>query len=78
MILKTFLLSSLIVVYCVASRECLEIQPYIVNGSDAKIEEFPFVVSLQSIVNETYSFHSCAGSILNENWILTVRTEKKI
>lgn len=50
-----------------------EIQPSVVNGRDAKIEEFAFVVSLQSIVNETHSMHSCAGSVLNENWILTVR-----
>lgn len=51
----------------------IEIQPQIVNGSDAKIEEFPFIVSVQNIVNETHSYHSCGGSILNAYWILTVR-----
>jgi secreted trypsin-like serine protease len=50
----------------------IEIQPQIVNGSDARIEEFPFIVSVQNIVNETHSFHSCGGSILNAYWILTV------
>lgn len=72
--LKIFQLSCLVIA-CFAASDKLtahQIQPYIVNGSDAKIEEFPFIVSLQAIVNETYSVHSCAGSILNENWILTV------
>lgn len=45
-------------------------QPKIVNGTDAEISDFPFIVSLQSS-NETNSYHSCGGSILNEYWILT-------
>jgi secreted trypsin-like serine protease len=51
-----------------------EVQPYIVNGSDATFAEFPFIVSLQTIVNTTHSYHSCAGTILSENWVLTVRS----
>jgi secreted trypsin-like serine protease len=54
----------------------IEIQPQIVNGSTAYIEEFPFLVSIQNIVNETHSYHSCGGSILNAYWILTVRIIK--
>lgn len=44
------------------------INPLIVNGTDAEIAEFPFIVSLRT----TTSSHSCGGSILNEYWILTV------
>ncbi|XP_062550551.1 chymotrypsin-1-like [Armigeres subalbatus] len=39
----------------------------IVNGTDASISDFPFVVSLRGSTGS----HSCGGSILNENWILT-------
>lgn len=53
------------------SSKSFDVQPKIVNGTDAKIEEFPFIISLQYIVNETHSYHSCGGSILNEYWILT-------
>jgi secreted trypsin-like serine protease len=56
-----------------ANAASYEIEPFIVNGRDARVEEFPFVVSIQSIVNATHSMHSCAGTVLNENWILTVR-----
>lgn len=47
------------------------IQPKIVNGTDADIADYPFVISLQYIYTETRSYHSCGGSILNEYWILT-------
>lgn len=46
-------------------------EPKIVNGTDATIEEFPFIVSIQYIYNETASFHSCGGSVLNSWWVLT-------
>uniref|UniRef100_A0A182MTM1 Peptidase S1 domain-containing protein n=1 Tax=Anopheles culicifacies TaxID=139723 RepID=A0A182MTM1_9DIPT len=39
----------------------------IVNGTDAAIENFPFVVSLRGATGG----HSCGGSILNKRWILT-------
>lgn len=38
----------------------------IVNGTDADIAEFPFLVSIQ--YNLT---HSCAGSLINDLWIVT-------
>lgn len=44
----------------------VDVQPKIVNGTDANIAEFPYLVSLQ--VN---SYHSCAGSLLNDIWIVT-------
>lgn len=43
----------------------------IVNGSDADIAEFPFIVSLQIIQDDVTSNHNCGGSILNEHWVLT-------
>jgi secreted trypsin-like serine protease len=83
MIFKFFLVSCLII-DCFATFDKLTtaelqpyIQPYIINGSDATFAEFPFIVSLQTIVNTTHSYHSCAGSILSENWVLTVRTSWK-
>lgn len=38
----------------------------VVNGTDAAIQEFPFMVSLR-----WNNGHSCGGTIINENWILT-------
>lgn len=46
-------------------------EPKIVNGTDATTEEFPFIVSIQWIYNETSAFHSCGGSVLNSMWVLT-------
>lgn len=46
-------------------------EPKIVNGTDATTEEFPFIVSIQWIYNETAAFHSCGGSVLNSWWVLT-------
>jgi secreted trypsin-like serine protease len=40
--------------------------PRIVNGTNAEIEEFPFLVSLRY-----KSSHSCAGSLISELWIVT-------
>jgi trypsin len=39
--------------------------PLIVGGVEATPYEFPWIVSIQR------SSHSCGGSIVNENWILT-------
>ncbi|XP_055607054.1 chymotrypsin-1-like [Uranotaenia lowii] len=39
----------------------------IVNGTDASIVDYPFMISLRSRTGS----HSCGGSILNERWILT-------
>ena len=38
----------------------------VVNGTDANIEDYPFIVSLRS-----YNSHSCGASILSPDWILT-------
>lgn len=42
------------------------VQPKIVNGTDADILEFPYLVSLRNGI-----YHSCAGSLLNDLWIVT-------
>ncbi|XP_055607053.1 trypsin-1-like [Uranotaenia lowii] len=39
----------------------------IINGTDASIEDFPFMISLRSYGGS----HSCGGSILSKKWILT-------
>lgn len=52
-------------------NDVLDKDPKIVNGTDATIEEFPFIVSVQWIYNDTTSKHNCGGSILNEFWVLT-------
>nr|XP_029722514.1 chymotrypsin-1-like [Aedes albopictus] len=39
----------------------------IVNGTDASIEDYPFMISLRS----TYGGHACGGTILTKHWILT-------
>lgn len=70
-----FFLFCALIALCGASskRDFLDFDkdPKIVNGTDANIGEFPFIVSLQYIHNATHSYHSCGGSILNRNWILT-------
>jgi secreted trypsin-like serine protease len=37
-----------------------------VNGTDAPQGKYPSLVSLQY-----FGSHSCGGSIINENWVLT-------
>lgn len=74
--IKVFLIVSSVFVLSLAVprkfRNTSGVEPFIVNGTDAKIEEFPFLVSLQYVINKTHSYHSCGGSILNDRWILTV------
>lgn len=38
----------------------------VVNGTDTKIESFPFMVSLRRT-----NGHSCGGTLLNREWVLT-------
>ncbi|KAL7029927.1 hypothetical protein ACKWTF_006429 [Chironomus riparius] len=61
-------LKTLILVLCVFNfyAESNEIVPFIINGTDATIEEFPFMASLQ--YNRS---HACGSTIINEWWILT-------
>ena len=40
--------------------------PQVVGGNEAPVGGYPFIVSLQA-----FSQHFCAGSILNEGWIIT-------
>lgn len=62
------LLASLI---SAAFGKYVEFEPKVVNGTDADIAEFPFVVSLRR-----NGGHSCGATIINEWWILTVRIKK--
>lgn len=55
----------------VQSKAAVVISPFILGGSNTKIGEFPFVVSLQFISGDDDWLHYCAGTVLNENWILT-------
>ncbi|XP_057328585.1 trypsin-3-like [Microplitis mediator] len=41
----------------------------IVGGRNASIEEFPYLVSIQ-----TFGYHYCGGGIISEKWALTART----
>lgn len=40
--------------------------PQVVGGEEASAGSYPFIVSLQ-----VWDQHFCAGSVLNENWIIT-------
>ncbi|XP_051156162.1 chymotrypsin-2-like [Leptopilina boulardi] len=44
------------------------LEPRIINGTDAKIGEFPYMVSLQSL---HFNDHICAGSIISSRYVLT-------
>ncbi|CAO1328388.1 unnamed protein product [Diamesa tonsa] len=61
-ILSIFILTTVVV----ALKDEVQLQPDIVNGVDASIAEFPYLVSLQK-----QEYHQCAGSMLNEYWVLT-------
>lgn len=41
-------------------------QPFVVNGTDATIAEFPYMIAL--LYSNSFS---CGGSILNTEWVLT-------
>lgn len=40
--------------------------PFVINGTDASIENYPWAVSVRFYVN-----HNCGGTILSPDWILT-------
>lgn len=42
---------------------------YIVGGSDAQPEQFPYLVSMRRTENRQ---HICGAAIVNARWILTV------
>lgn len=44
----------------------VDISPFISNGVEAEITEFPFLVSIQQI-----NVHVCGASMLSETWILS-------
>lgn len=80
MIRKLLLITGLFAVALALPRrlnDFKEINPTIVNGTDARIEEFPFIVSLQYSTSESQSYHFCGGSILNKFWVLTVSFKEK-
>lgn len=41
--------------------------PYVVNGSDALLGEFPFMASLRNRIG----LHTCGASIIHAEWVLT-------
>ncbi|KAF8791070.1 U21-ctenitoxin-Pn1a like protein [Argiope bruennichi] len=47
-----------------------ELSYRIIGGSFAKAGQYPWMVSLQKKVGDTF-IHKCGGSILNKNWIVT-------
>lgn len=47
-----------------------ELSSFVVGGDRAAHGQFPYRVSLRNI--DFDDFHGCGGSILNENWLLTV------
>lgn len=61
--LVTFLLLSNSVI---ESRTITFLSPFVVNGTDASIEDHPWMVSIRFYVN-----HNCGGVILSPSWILT-------
>jgi secreted trypsin-like serine protease len=56
----------LAVLISISVVEAVEFAPYLSNGVEAIITEFPFLVSIQQI-----NVHICGGNLLNEKWILS-------
>lgn len=56
-----------VLVFCAAFK----IQGRITEGGDARAHEAPYIVSIQMQQRGTKYGHSCGGTIINKNWILT-------
>jgi len=68
--MKTFvILAGLLAVALAAPNQVFD--PRIVGGVQAAQGEFPFIVSLQYRLITIHS-HSCGGSIISPNWVLSV------
>jgi len=55
----------------ITKKNDIIIKPYVINGTDATINDFPFYARLTIPVNDTSFFHTCGGSILSSKYILT-------
>lgn len=60
-----------LVVASADKRNSFGVSTDIVNGTDANIFEFPFIVSLQYLSSNGNFYHACGASILNSRWLLT-------
>ncbi len=47
------------------------VSPYVVNGSTAKLSDYPFYARLVLTDGISYMAHTCGGSILSKDYILT-------
>lgn len=43
----------------------------IVGGVNARPLEFPWQISLRTVSNNGYWYHTCGGSLINNQWVLT-------
>ncbi|KAF4514269.1 UNVERIFIED_CONTAM: hypothetical protein B566_EDAN018537 [Ephemera danica] len=64
--LRATCLLSLIALSYARSTYYAELGGRVVNGTDAPPGKYPFLVSYRAL-----NSHSCGGTILNENWVLT-------
>lgn len=66
--MTTKVLFLVVIVIASASAGVISKEPKVVNGTDANIAEFPFMVSLRR-----NGGHSCGATIINKWFLLTVR-----
>lgn len=57
---------AIVILFVIGSALSAAVVPKVVNGTDAEISEFPFMISLRR-----NNGHSCGGTLLNEEWVLT-------
>merc|ERR1712038_575401 len=57
-----------VVLSCLVASAVASRSPYIFNGEDANVGEFPWQASLQS---RTGTKHSCGASLVSEKWLVT-------
>ena len=55
-----------VIIFFVGSALSSAVTPKVVNGTDAEINEFPYMISLRR-----NNGHSCGGTLINEKWVLT-------
>lgn len=53
------------------NEDTLDIMPYVVDGANASISNYPFYARLIIPVSNSSFYHTCGASILNSNYLLT-------
>lgn len=63
----------------ILSEEVEKVNPNIIGGKNARLGQFPHMVSLRYYVEDTGQYlHGCGGGIINTRWVLTVSSIQNV